>query len=743
VPNYQPFLISEFKTGLFNYLQPWIRPIEAFEPLDNAYIYRGVLTKRNGYTFFGYMAYEDVLAVGNGSIVTFTGTLAFNGSGNTIVPGSFTPTDGTEHFTDNGAGVLTGSAGGTGTINYTTGAYSITFNAAPGSGVLILGPYYDLPADGARPIMGLKQWVNETTGQGFLVALDTRRAALYNNTTQVFDPIDTVDQVVLQPQNLTGSAVPDVYTISTGWAAVSPYTTGLAPFSISITDNTTTITDNGSGGFTGYGGNFVSPSTINYATGVLGLNYSVPANTPAGKITITLTATLTGDYFSGGPSNFFNATNWQGLLWLTNNVDRITTFDGTSLARPAFPITQEHQLDGINDIATCLDVDVYKNRFLVQRPTLVGQTVPAGQSIRYSAIQVPTNLVADVPGNGGELSAPTDDFIQSSEFLRDAFIVFFTNTTWTFRFTGSSFDPFRWDKINVTKSTSAPYATIPYDERLTAMGSKGLIACDGVNVQRYDLEIIDLFNSISQKGFPQCYGVRVDTLNQSWMLYPDAPDHPVDDQILSDRVLVYNFLENAWSTYSLAMSCLGLFYAVTDVTWNDFAPGGSMYLRGYTDWNACSFPWNFYLLQSLAPDLLGGGQDGIVYLMDTGNTDKSGFGATPDGTPIEATISTTQWNPFSKLGQKVQFGYIDFYYIKNPEVVLDITFQVDNLESTFEGQTRQITLDGPGNSNKGMKRVYLNAMGEFIQMNITSNSPGQFEILGLVLWARPAGRLTP
>jgi len=38
-------------------------------------------------------------------------------------------TDGTETFTDNYDGTLTGSAGGTGTINYVTGAVSVTFNA--------------------------------------------------------------------------------------------------------------------------------------------------------------------------------------------------------------------------------------------------------------------------------------------------------------------------------------------------------------------------------------------------------------------------------------------------------------------------------------------------------------------------------------------------------------------------------------------------------------------------------------
>lgn len=47
---------------------------------------------------------------------------------------------GTETFIDNGSGILTSNAGGTGTINYATGAYSITFNAVTTSGN-ILGTY--------------------------------------------------------------------------------------------------------------------------------------------------------------------------------------------------------------------------------------------------------------------------------------------------------------------------------------------------------------------------------------------------------------------------------------------------------------------------------------------------------------------------------------------------------------------------------------------------------------------------
>ena len=49
----KPYLISEFKSGINTYLSPWIRPQDAFEPLVNAYVYRGCVNKRAGYSQYG------------------------------------------------------------------------------------------------------------------------------------------------------------------------------------------------------------------------------------------------------------------------------------------------------------------------------------------------------------------------------------------------------------------------------------------------------------------------------------------------------------------------------------------------------------------------------------------------------------------------------------------------------------------------------------------------------------------
>ncbi|GBC62493.1 hypothetical protein DENIS_3465 [Desulfonema ishimotonii] len=67
-------------------------------------------------------------ATGDGTAKTFSLSL-----GEDLTPGSVSVTDDTETFSDDGVGVLTGDAGGTGRADYRTGAATITFTAAPAS----------------------------------------------------------------------------------------------------------------------------------------------------------------------------------------------------------------------------------------------------------------------------------------------------------------------------------------------------------------------------------------------------------------------------------------------------------------------------------------------------------------------------------------------------------------------------------------------------------------------------------
>ena len=85
------------------------------------------------------------IGTGDNLEVTFSGTLAHT----LLRVSTLTITDTVETFSDNGDGTLTGDLTGTGTINYSTGAFSVTFDTAPGLAQAITAGYeYDLEVSG-------------------------------------------------------------------------------------------------------------------------------------------------------------------------------------------------------------------------------------------------------------------------------------------------------------------------------------------------------------------------------------------------------------------------------------------------------------------------------------------------------------------------------------------------------------------------------------------------------------------
>lgn len=549
-----PYAISEMKSGINSYLQPWIRPSDAFDPLVNAYVYRGTINKRAGYTQFGNRLADH------------------------------------------------------------------------------------------NPVMGIMTWIDQSSGDRTLVV----------------------------------------------------------------------------------------GTTVNFYKYRPGTNDFVTLPSP-----LTLTGNIT---------NFFNFSNWQadvGLtsyLYMTNNKDNVARFDGTTATFIAPFTDNAHTIT----ITKCLDVQVYKQRLLYILPTLSTGGLQ-NQSIYWSAVKNPTDVVTDIAGHGGFLAAPTGDIIQSVEFIRDVLVVFFSNSTWIFRFTGNNTEPFRWDKLNDSKNTNCPYGSIAYDVRCTSIGNTGLLACDGVNVDRYDLPVVDYYQSeFSQKYLAQNFAQRYDNLNQGWMLYPSIGSgtagnaNPLIGGVApaSNKALIYNFIEETWATYDFSsnpLTCLGTFRIINDVTWASLTQS----------WDSTDGTWNSYSTQDRAQALLAGDPNGYVWLMDNNKV------STDNGTAVVPNIKSTRWNPSVQVGQKLQFVYIDIYYQVvstdplNP-VQVYLNFYTDNSEA-FAIQ-RILTLDGPIEGGFTFKRIFVNLVGEFIQMEIKPttaiNVNAIMKFLGFILWVKPSGRLT-
>jgi len=131
---------------------------------------------------------QSTLDVGDGT-TGYSGTLyQFP-----IIAGTLSITDGTESFTDDGAGNLTGSAGGTGSINYTTGIWSVTFNVAPVQDTIISATYDSQANIFSGDNSNFFSWENYDDKLWFCNGVD--RIMSYNGITLDFPVIDPANTV--------------------------------------------------------------------------------------------------------------------------------------------------------------------------------------------------------------------------------------------------------------------------------------------------------------------------------------------------------------------------------------------------------------------------------------------------------------------------------------------------------------------------------------------------------------------
>jgi len=193
--NYQPYLISNFATGLDAELQPWLLPNDAFTDLFDGFVYRGVTTKRDGYSGFATglgNAYTESRMVHNITAEAYgvgdgtAGPYTYTATNIPLTRGGITITAGAQSATDNGLGVfVTTPAGGTGTVDYTTGDMSITFNAVVPIATPITVTYNYHPG---LPVMGVMNFYPTNNVRELIVA-DTRYVNRFNRLTNRLDDL--------------------------------------------------------------------------------------------------------------------------------------------------------------------------------------------------------------------------------------------------------------------------------------------------------------------------------------------------------------------------------------------------------------------------------------------------------------------------------------------------------------------------------------------------------------------------
>lgn len=153
----KPFLIAPLNSGFENNVEPWLIPDDAFEVLENMYVFRGRVRKRFGATFVNTEVDLDVAQLNSRLRINIGTTAAVTGNfPATVVPGNvykigqmFSIGDTMFTVISNVAGfqftLSTGAA--VGEFNITTGQFRVTGNNENPSTPVFFYP--------ATPVMGL------------------------------------------------------------------------------------------------------------------------------------------------------------------------------------------------------------------------------------------------------------------------------------------------------------------------------------------------------------------------------------------------------------------------------------------------------------------------------------------------------------------------------------------------------------------------------------------------------------
>lgn len=776
---YQPFPISNFRTGFDEAVEPWLLPRDAYQVMINAHLYRGVLERIEGYNLFAKFSDRTIISLGvpNGVTKTFTGNLAhLPTTTNFFAYGTIVVATSAETFSyqsDASATVvnLVGSATGFGTVDITTGAYSITFNTAPPantySSIFLI---YDSAPTSLTAIMGIKQYFNVSGNQDVLV-FDQKRVGKIIGISGIIaqaaganNAVSELSHDYYQTAIFTGDGGTVTFSGTLSGAPFVPNTLRWTEYTSTgaLTTPPRIITDNGVGALIGTG---VTSGSINYVTGAYTITFTVA---PVLNNYFDSTIGIYGNLFTGDIFNFFSLYNYQDKAFFTNNVDPIMYYDGTTVHYLNTNVTVKPVVAAAGvptfDIRTCLHVFVNRNYLLLINVNFQG--VPEVSTIYWSTLQNPL----DFAGQGSSfLTASTSEPIRAMGFINSDLILRFASSERAFRYTADVNLPWRFDSRNSIWDCDASYSTINYDSWFSSVGKPAIVgsyASDSTNVQRVD-EIIPDFTDpsrialqfpipyLNQESIIICYGERFDDVKEGWLCYNSFPDAE-STVTASDNVLSYNYLDNTYAIYSFPLSCLG-FGRVTNVpTWG----------TTYEKWEEDSDTWGSYYNQLNSLLDLGGDQFDNVFELNSGNSLTLPGDNTATLSPVLMNVISKNFNPFIEEGQLARLGYIDLFVSANNDSILRVQFFLNDqlyLDSsgnpagfyqenilTFNTQDAMTPPTGvpPRYQTKVWKRIYVGSAAKSHTIRFYQNI-ADFEttddqpiyIHSMVLYMKPAGRI--
>lgn len=672
--SYTPYLVANFATGVDVRLQPWLNVDDAMQEMYDGYVYRGVMSKRPGYKPYaigskgGAPACEsrvvntltdDVSRGSTGARVQGNGTngpyLIVTQNGDirrgsiTITADTQTATDITETVNPAGLGILTTTpAGGTGTVNYTTGAISVTFANSVTASIQLMQTYSYYPDE---PVMGIMNFVDANDNK-ILIIGTTTRLNIYNATTNRLDYLGS-------DMTITGITIATPGVITT-----------TAAVNLNVGDLVY---------FYGIRGTVQLNNTTQVITAVSGNTFSITD-------TSTMMTYVSGGFvqrvYTGTKFNFWSWVNYKDKdgnprLIFTNNADQVQYYAPSnsagpvvgdyvnypSLAAPDFLMYQDGGTTPIDSLLA-LQAFVYKDRLQFQRTTEEGTIKP--QRLRISGTGTSCDNFTTAATGAGLIDIPDGNWINGCASNRDDLVLFTEGSTWIEQYTGDDTVPIKIARIDESRGSGAAFAAITYLNRTTTASPRGLIISDGYRVERADEVIPDFsFNEIDANNFKLCFVGVVDEDRDHYLLYPTSGQ--VDEDTVSNYILTTNYEEDNYAIYRIPVSCMGVFQLSFDVTWNDLLmyANWNEFAQDYTNWNSFNYSKD-------SPISIGGGHHGELWQLNVNQSEDNPQLIRNIVQIDDTTLQiTTDWNNYSQNLNDGTLG-ADYIEFENVQGMLEI-----------------------------------------------------------------------
>ena len=610
--------ITGFKSGVQKNKKPFLILDDAFVNLENIYVWREELKKREGLKLCGRLRRTFVSAsIGNTGVSPWTITTIYSNyvpaitpeSTAEIEPGSVVITFGGITFTDQGNGILTSpTLGNIGYINYLTGVIVLTHTA--GAGVAASASFNYFPT---LPSMGIS--VREIAGVNDEQSLffDTKycyfnngsdfeeyapsEAVTWNGTNSDFfwgtnyRGSDAAERLFFETNFVVDTGSPMRYTDGTTWEEFQPILGGQ--------QQTNVLTTTLAAASATYGPAFLTDLPILEGTVVI----TVTENQGEEEDIVFRDTLKDGTLISSG-------LNTGTINYTTGEIN--LSFNPVLAGANTWTVTAVYSQASIF-LFTARILIPYYGRLLALNTwegVDVGSSINIFNRCRFSQIGNPIQADAwrsDVFGKGGFIDAPVNEDIISATYYKNTLIVFFERSTWRLQYLGEYGLPFIWERISSDWGSESTFSPVLFDTGVLAVGDKAIVGSSGGDVQRIDLDIPETVYDFknSDNGTKRIQGVRDFKKEIVYWCYPDYNSLQLTTQIFPNKSLVYNYRNNTWATFRNNVTCFGNFQYQTGISWD----------RLDVFWDDPNVSWNNNG-QSELPVIVSGNQQGFIHFYE-------------------------------------------------------------------------------------------------------------------------------